>query len=325
LIFILFVTVPSLMSVIKPEVHEALGYSNRFAISPEEARSNISISKYVSDYIFVHIQTFFLFIFSNPLVFGANTLILGFTSYIATGTKAFIVGPCLMSIMIFQLYYKKISTKKILILFPLGIIFLAFLIGTTSFRGSLSLKSLMTLELPTIISKAEDFLTGAESRHIIYTADIIERLDKGEITYRYGFDLYRIIIYPFKEFFDDFRYASYVEYAALLNGKLVNGGHYLGLAGELYWNFGIFFFIFSYLMGHLLKRFTNYAFSLKPFGMITYLILITLVTWRFYRGSVSDLVMISSLYFTSAIIFFVFLKILGLKFPQFGCKLVKAN
>ena len=128
---------------------------------------------------------------------------------------------------------------------------------------------------------------------------------------------------PFREQFDNFGYASYVEYASLRAGELTNAGRYLGLGGELYWNFGIFFFVFSYLMGYALKHFTNYAFSLKPFGVITYLVLIHLVVWRYYRGAVSDLMFIGPLYFVSGIIFFALLKLFGLKFSQFGRRLVK--
>ena len=76
-------------------------------------------------------------------------------------------------------------------------------------------------------------------------------------------------------------------------------------------------------MGYALKCLTNYAFSLKPFGVITYLLLIHLTLWRYYRGAVSDLVFLGLLYFISAIVFFALMKVFGLKFPRFGRKLVK--
>ncbi len=304
---------------------EGLSYSHNFSISAEEARANLSIVSYVYGSIVAHIKEFSLLILSNPFVFGVFYLISGLSSYIGGGVKAVVFTPCVMLLMIYQIYYKKITTKKMLIVLPLGLMFLAFLIGTTAFRGNLSLKSLISLDATTIRSSAKSFLTGAESSHIIYTADIIERIDKGEVTYRYGFDFYRFLLYPFKELFDDFRYASYVEYSALLRGNLANAGNYIGLAGELYWNVGVFFFIFSYLMGYVLKRFTNYAFSLKPFGVITYLLLIHLVVWRYYRGAVSDLMFIGLLYFISGIIFFGLMKLFGLKFPRVGRKLVKEN
>jgi hypothetical protein len=300
-----------------------LGYEDQFSATAVEARANINIAQYAFDDIYGKIKTFSLFIFSNPFVFGVSNLVSGLTAYISNGTKAVVFTPCLTLLMIYQIYHKKITTERMLILLPLAFMFLAFLIGTTAFRGKLSLESLISLDATTIYSSAQTFLTGAESSHIIYTADIIERIDKREITYRYGFDFYRFILYPFKELFDDFRYASYVEYAALLNGgQLTSAGNYIGSAGELYWNCGIFFFIFSYLMGYVLKRFTNYAFSLKPFGVITYLVLIHLILWRYYRGAVSDLMFLGLLYFMSTIIFFALLKLFRLKFPRFGRKLV---
>jgi hypothetical protein len=298
------------------------GYKDSFSTSAEEARANISIVKYVYDYIVSELIIFSVLIFSNPLVWAVYSLIHGFLTYISIGVKAHFVKTCIQFLIIYQIYYKNFTTKQMLILLPTGLIALTILIGSTAFRGDLSLKSLMSLDTTTLISSAERFLAGAESRHIIYTADIIERIDKGEITYRYGFDFYRFILYPFKELFDNFGYASYVEYAALRAGKLTNSGQYLGLAGELYWNFGIFFFVFSYFMGLALKRLTNYAFSLKPFGVITYLLLIHLIVWRYYRGGVSDLMFLGILYFASAIVFFTLMKLFGLKFPRFGRKLV---
>lgn len=304
---------------------EGRGYADNFLISAEEARANINIFSYAYDAIISGIKSFSLLIFSNPYIFGVSNLISGITKYISSGVKASVFAPSIMLLMIYQIYYKKITTRHMLILLPLGLIFVTYLIGTTAFRGDLSLKSLMSLDSTTIYSSLQSFLIGAESSHIIYTADIIERIDKEEITYRYGFDFYRFILYPFKELFDDFRYASYVEYAALQRGSLANAGQYIGLAGELYWNFGGFFFIFSYLWGYVLKRFTNYAFSLKPFGVITYLLLIHMVLWRYYRGATGDLMFRSVLYFISAITFFALMKLIGLKFPRFGRKLVKDN
>jgi hypothetical protein len=321
LAYILFVLVSTLVSI----KFEGTGaqYTDKFSPSAEEVRDNISVVTYAYRSIIANITTISLLIFSNPFVFGVYSLLSGFNSYIGSGIKAGVFVPCVSFLLIYQVYYKKITTKQMLILLPIGFFVVTFLIGTTAFRGDLSLKSLLSLEATTIYSSAQEFLTGPESSHIIYTADIIEKIDKGETTYRYGFDFYRFILYPFRTLIDNFGYASYVEYAALRAGKLINGGRYLGLAGELYWNFGIFFFVFSYLMGYALKCFTNYAFSLKPFGVITYLTLMHVVIWRYYRGAVSDIMFHGSLFFVSGIVFFALMKLFGVKFPPFGRKLVK--
>jgi hypothetical protein len=326
IIALLFLLVPVVLAVVALKFEgSGKGYRDMFLVTAQEARGRLNIVTYVYEYILGTLQMIVLFIFSNPIVYGVCQFMSGLVAYIGNGIKASIFATSLSLLMIYQIYFKRIKVNHFLLLLPLGFVFVALLIGSTAFRGDLSIKSMMSIDGDKIYASLNYFLTGPESSHIIYTANLLEMIDKGDTTYRFGFDFYRIFLYPFRGFVDNFKYASYVEFAAILNGTLSNAGQYIGLAGELYWNCGIFFFVFSFLMGLALKYFTNYAFSLNPFGIISYLVLFKHVTWVYYRGAVSDLTMRGVLYFMTALVFFGLMKIFAVKFPRFGRKLVKEN
>jgi hypothetical protein len=117
-------------------------------------------------------------------------------------------------------------------------------------------------------------------------------IEENVTEFRYGFDYYRFFIYPIKSVFDDFQLASYNQYPVLLSGQKMSAGLYFGLAGELFWNFGWFFPLFSIAYGYSLKWFTNFAFSGSFFGFVLYLILFKTMVWHMYRGE-ANAVMIS--------------------------------
>ncbi len=300
-------------------------YNDTFARSAEEARASINIVDVALGDIVGRVKRIFLFIFSSPLVYAIHGLISGILAFVGSGIKANIIEACSMLLMVYQIYYKRIKIKYLVLLLPVAIMGVVLLAGLTAFRSDRSWNSLLSLTKTQIYSSMQYFLINPESSHIIYTADIIERIDKGEIAYRYGFDCYRFFLYPFKEIFDNFEYASYVQYTSIMTGELQNAGTYLGMAGELYWNFGVFFFVFSFLMGYALKRFTNYAFSLKPLGVISYLFMSQSILWVYYRGAGNDLVMAGTFYFVAVLTFLVAIESFGLRFPRMGRRLVKRS
>ena len=299
-------------------------YRDIYSASAEEARASINIFKSTFLSIVSEVKMFFVFILTNPLFYGLYQSLAALFRFATSGIKANAFYAFTVILMVYQFYYKKIKIKYITILVPIGISIIIILAGATSFRNNdLSLAGLLSVSEYEFFRSMKYFLINPESSHIIYTADLIERIEKGETTYRYGFDYYRFFLYPFKSFFDSFEYASYVQYASIRAGSMQNAGLYLGLAGELYWNFGIFFFIGSFFMGYALKRFTNFAFSLRPIGVISYLFLMQPMLWAYYRGSGNDVVMTGTIFFVGVNVFLAILQIFNLKFPQVGRKLVK--
>jgi hypothetical protein len=326
IIVFLYMVIPFLVVLSEIDFSVAgSSYNDMWKRSAEEVRASINIVDIVFGSIVGTVKQFFLFIFSSPFIFSILRLFQGVLSFVGSGIKAHIIGPSAMILMVYQIYYKRIKVKYVALLLPLAIMGVVLLAGTHSMRSDLSFRGLLSLTESQFYSSMRFFITNAESSHIIYTADIIERVDKGEIAYRYGFDYYRFFLYPFKESFDNFEFASYVQYSAIRSGEQENTGNYLGLAGELYWNFGVFFFVFSFLMGYALKRFTNYAFSQKPIGVISYLFLSQSVLWGYYRGAGNDLMMAGTFYFLGVLMFLVVMKSFGLKFPRTGRKLVKQS
>ena len=110
-------------------------------------------------------------------------------------------------------------------------------------------------------------------------------MDDGQTTFRYGFDYWRVFLYPIKHLFSDFELASYNQFPNIGREIKVNQGLYVGLAGELFWNFGIVFFVFSFFHGLILKKFTNWAFSGNLLNILIYLLMLHSIIWHLYRGS----------------------------------------
>ena len=136
------------------------------------------------------------------------------------------------------------------------------MIGSTTFRSNLSLESLTKSFLSNNLLKNYliYFLQSPESKHIVYTSMILEMIDLGITDFRYGFDYLRFFIYPLKSMFGEWSLASYNEFPILISGIHTNSGIYLGLSGELFWNFGYLWFLFIFIYGYLLKIFTNFCF-----------------------------------------------------------------
>lgn len=286
-----------------------ISYSSQF-VSFEEAKNvkiyQMGISSIKS--YFISIVTFLMF---NPLLYGIYKFISSIIGYVGSGIKAGVVQGGISLILLYQFYYKKICISKIILLLPLSLFFLIGLIGTTAFRGNLSLASLYsTLTNPDqMLASIKYFLHSPESNHIVYTADVINYIENNITTFRYGFDYWRFLIYPVKHLFENFEYASYNQFIHILSGEKVNQGLYIGLAGELFWNFGFLFFIFSYLHGLILKLFTNLAFSGKILYVISYILLFNLILWHYYRGQGNALFIFLTFYGIAFLLFKFFWKI----------------
>ena len=286
-------------------------YADSFRLSAEESRSNLNIYSYIFGGIYGYITNMAIFSLSNPYIYSLSLLLNNLIGYVSSGVKGGVIGPVVVFIFLYQVYFKKISIKQLIVYIPVSILLLAFLISTTMFRNVLSLDSLLNLKFSEMKWFLTYFLVSPESSHISYTTNIIKMIDESVIDFRYGFDFYRHILYPFKDIFHDFGYASFVKYYHLVTGVKGSGGFYLGMAGELYWNFGPFFVFISFLLGILLKWFTNWAFSLSMLGIISYVILAKTVLWIYYRGIALELMMNTVIYTTAIIIFVVGLKFLN--------------
>ena len=116
-------------------------------------------------------------------------------------------------------------------------------------------------------------------------------IENGVTGFRYGFDHYRFFLYPFKGFVSGWELSSYNQYPVLLTGYNVSAGLYIGLAGELFWNFGWFFPLFSLAYGVSLKWITNYAFSGVFLGLVVYLTMFHGLVWHLYRGETNAFTM----------------------------------
>ena len=98
----------------------------------------------------------------------------------------------------------------------------------------------------------------------------------------------------------------------------MNQGLYIGLAGELFWNFGIIFFLFSFLHGLILKKFTNWAFSGNLLGIIVYLLMLHTIIWHLYRGAGNSLMQKTLFLILALIIFKITIRIImNIKYLSF--------
>jgi hypothetical protein len=197
------------------------------------------------------------------------------------------VVALLMFLVATQVYLYRLSFKGVLIWGGLAGGFVFLLIGSTAFRGDLSFQSLFsTLSNFEVITDRWRYfiLSSPESSHIRYTADIMRMIENDVTDFRYGFDQYRLFLYPFKNVVNGWELSSYNQYPILVVGHNVSAGLYLGLAGELFWNYGWFFPLFSLATGVSLKWLTNYAFSGDFLGLVVYLLMFHTLVWHLYRG-----------------------------------------
>ena len=252
-----------------------------------EESQNLPIYQIYLDIIYDFCFKIMIYLTSHPIVVTMFGFLGGLLSYPMSGVK----GPMVISIVSFfvviQVYLYRLSFRSLILVIPLGAVFGFLLIGSSGFRGDLSAESLiLTLnDLELLTNRWSYFiLTSPESSHIRYTTDIMHMIEDGVTNFRYGFDHYRFFLYPFKSLINGWELASYNQYPILVDGVNVSAGLYLGLAGELFWNFGWFFPLFSLVYGLSLKWFTNYAFSGNFLGFTLYLIMFHSLVWHFYRG-----------------------------------------
>jgi hypothetical protein len=261
--------------------------------------------------IFNKLLELILLITINPLTLYYFDIIINFINYVSTGIKGSLAAPFFCLILIIQFKGLKISGHKLTIFLFLLICMIFLLIGSMGFRGSLSMQSLMetVLNFDSLIDSWSYFLVSPELSHIIYTTDIYNMINLNITSYRYGFDYIRLIIYPVKNLFYQFDLASYNQYVALRAGPNAVGGLYLGLAGELFWNFGWFFPLISFFYGFVLKCFTNFAFSGNYFNLILYLISFKEIVWFLYRGQANTFIFFGITLFVAFILVNLLVKI----------------
>jgi len=235
--------------------------------------------------IFSNYESLLVYLLNNPFVYSIVKLVASFIGYIGNGIKAGVVISGLTLILSYQFFVKKITAIQLQFLFFISIVILVALIGSTAFRGTLGLEGFLNIRLDRFIFWINNFLVSPESSHIVYTARIITYLDDGQTTFRYGFDYWRVFLYPIRHLFSNFELASYNQFVNIGREIKLNQGLYLGLAAELFWNFGIVFFVFSFFHGLMLKKFTNWAFSGHFVSIIIYLFMLHSLIWHLYRGS----------------------------------------
>jgi hypothetical protein len=259
------------------------GYSDQFG--SYESTRNLPIYIMSINNIFGKYEQLLVYLLNNPFVYSIVKLVSSFIGYIGNGIKAGVLISGLTLILSYQFFVKKITAIQLLFLFFISIPILVALIGSTAFRGNLGLEGFLNIRLDRFIFWIINFLVSPESNHNVYTARIITYLDDGQTTFRYGFDYWRVFLYPIKHLFSDFELASYNQFPNIGREIKVNQGLYVGLAGELFWNFGIVFFVFSFFHGLILKKFTNWAFSGNLLNILIYLFMLHSIIWHLYRGS----------------------------------------
>ena len=266
-------------------VDQVRGYSSQF-LSYEEAISQPIFEIYLS-LIVGEFVGLIIFLTSHPIFISLVSFTTNMLTYPTSGIKGPLLSSILILIIVAQVYVLKINFRGLLVIGTISCALFFILIGSTSFRGDLSFQSFFdTVTDINILSNRWKYfiLKSPESSHIRYTADIVQMIENGMTEIRYGFDYYRFFLYPFKGFLSDWELASYNQYPFLGAGYNISQGLYLGLAGELFWNFGLLFPLFSLAYGVALKRFTNLAFSGSFFGFAVYLISFKVMVWHLYRG-----------------------------------------
>ena len=268
-------------------------YSDNF-LSFEESQS-LPIFKIYISLIYGYIFDIFIYLTSHPIILTMFSLFNNLILYPTSGIKGPMLAALLSLFVVIQVYLYQISFKGLIVLGIFGAGFVFFLIGSTAFRSDLSLQSLTDIlsNMEMLTSRWHFFIMSSpESSHIRYTADIMHMIENGITDFRYGFDHFRFFLYPFKDLLSFWELSSYNQYPVLVSGLQVSAGLYLGLAGELFWNFGWFFPLFSIAYGVSLKWFTNYAFSGRYFWFAIYLMLFHSFLWHLYRGETNAITIV---------------------------------
>lgn len=278
-------------------------YSSQF-LSYEEATSRPIYSIYMM-MIFNQVSALVVNLFSHPVFVFLAKFLVELLGYPISGVKGSVLSYFFVVIVVVQIYILRFSLGWVLVIGIIGGVSSFFLIGSTAFRGQLGLASLFDAvsNIERMTGRWEYFIMQSpESSHIRYITGLLTMMDNNLTDFRYGFDYYRFFIYPIKHLFLDFQLSSYNQYPVLESGRNVSAGLYLGLAGELFWNFGWFFPLLSLAYGYSLKWFTNLAFSGSFLGFLLYLMLFKSLIWQFYRGETNAFIMEVSVLVISLII-----------------------
>lgn len=273
------------------------GYSNQF-LSFEEAK-NINFYEVVYYQAVYFFEKLIFLSFGNPIYISIIDIFNSINSYAYSGIKGSLISGGVVFLLYFQ-YTKLYRIRYVNIILIIALFFTSILmIGSTNFRVNLGFESLIEniLSIDNIRNGILSFTRSPESNHFRYLADIIYRIKIGEIDYRYGFDFYRFFLYPVKNSIINYEFASYVQYSIISTGENISQGFYLGLVGELFWNFGYIAIIFGFIVGYALKKYTNYCYSGGYLKFAVYVLTFKEVLWYLYRGQANTLIV----YFLSII------------------------
>jgi hypothetical protein len=311
-LFFIFTLVFSMYTMIFPE--KTYNYNDQFRTFEET--QNLPIYKIAANDIISNFNTLFLFTQSNPFIYSIYSLIISIIGFFSSGIKAGVVISAVLFLICFQLYIRKFSIQAMTFFLPFSIFCISILIATTTLRlrgVELTFINFMNLKVEDLEEYLKVFPKSPELNQINYTSQVITLIKNDENAYRYGWDYYRFFLYPFKSHYNDFRYASYNEFAHIHDKEIRNAGLYIGLAGELFWNFGFLFPIFSFIHGIGLKYFQNWSMKGK-FEFATYFMVYHTVLWHYYRGQGNALIMVCAFFFVA---FFLFKLIFQKYFPKF--------
>ena len=273
----------------------ALTYSDNFR-SFEDTR-DLPFFKIYLGIIFSYIKSIIIYTFSNPVLLATVTFISNILSYPLHGIKGTVLSSFLLLLVLFQIFIHRFTVKSIPFIFFISAVFIFILIGSTAFRGDLSLESIFVVlsDIDILIDSWRYFvLESPEASHVRYTSQLITFLDDGLTEFRFGFDYYRFFFYPVKWAWLNYEFASYNQFLMLLSGRQLSAGLYLGLAGELFWNFGWVFPLFSFAYGYGLRSFSNYSFSGSYFRLAIYCLAYKSILWHLYRGEANAFVIMIS-------------------------------
>jgi len=305
--FLLF----SLVSSILFFLSNTGSYSDQFL--SDEAVANLPIYSMFLSTVLNGALDFFVFVSNTPLFYMFYAFFNSLFSFLNSGIKIAIVSGVLVTLLIYQIILgKKITSKYRIIVILISIFMLPTFVNTAVLRGKLGEGYVQNIYQRGFVGYSESdslvqFKGSPEGSHILYTADIIERLDKGELNFRYGFDYYRFFLYPFKKIIGDFEYSSYNQYPLIKTG-IANQGLYLGLPGEVYWNFGFFGIIFMFFIGYLLAWFSNNMMSGNFIYKYLYIMMTVGIIWFLYRGSGNAMVMSTVMKLSSIYVVYIILK-----------------
>jgi hypothetical protein len=290
--------------------NSSLDYSHQW-LTYDESQA-LPIYKIYISIIYNYFIKFVIYLTSHPIITATFSILGNLISYPMSGVKGPMVASFICFFVVMQVYLYRISVKGLLVFGILGGGLIFLLIGSTAFRGDLSIQSLIyTLSNVEVLTNRWVYfvMESPESSHIRYTADIMRMIENGVTDFRYGFDHYRFFLYPFKDLISGWELSTYNQYPVLLAGRNVSAGLYIGLGGELFWNFGWFFPLVSLGYGVSLRWVTNYAFSGNFLAFVVYLMMVHSLVWHLYRGETNAFIITVTGFSSALIILKLILKV----------------